>query len=552
MDIIRGLMRSIKKIATGGRDAYRISQDFSYALQMAKQKILSFLKTVFKTLISQVILYSIVIVLLIAAVTMVFGLFTLHNSASSEGFQDLDPRAMGEWADSLTDEEIKDMQDIGMSIHPRKIKHYTDIEDESYQKNVNINIPVQTRTWGTDVGESTANSEKEYIYARGDTSYPFRQWWQSTAGIDAINNTSHLENKLKIIEDVKEELKPIFVWADIKTESYVEGNTYVKKNPLDLESTTLEEKVIMTTTTTTVSSEDGTSVYVEEVTTWRPLPLLSSVDTMFSSHNYVYEPTVDIEESSAIPRTTEHTRTKTVINKETGEEEEKETTYTITKYVDYKTEVHSYELVEESKEEVTRFMDFLDANKIDTYADPLVMYYMTENFPQSYDFNNIFKEYIDYMGLVEYYGGGYVNAEYFDGDFGDYTGGLMMFPVPSASRISSYFGYRIHPVLKTRKLHTGIDIPGNMGVDVVAGGNGIVSFVGPKGTYGNVVMINHGSGIETLYAHNSNLVVSAGQSVTRGQVIAKVGSTGRSTGPHSHFEVRKNGKATDPIPWLVR
>jgi murein DD-endopeptidase MepM/ murein hydrolase activator NlpD len=130
------------------------------------------------------------------------------------------------------------------------------------------------------------------------------------------------------------------------------------------------------------------------------------------------------------------------------------------------------------------------------------------------------------------------------------TEGTMTWPVPGYGSISSYFGYRIHPIYKVNKLHTGLDIPAPAGTSVVAAADGVVIYSGFLGSYGNVVMIDHGGGIVTLYAHNSLLTVSEGQSVARGTVIAKVGSTGASTGPHCHFEVRVNGKYVDPLPWL--
>lgn len=138
---------------------------------------------------------------------------------------------------------------------------------------------------------------------------------------------------------------------------------------------------------------------------------------------------------------------------------------------------------------------------------------------------------------------------------GPYTGGKMAWPVPGHNRISSYFGWRVHPTLKVPKPHSGIDIPAPTGTNVRAAAPGrvITTFVISSqndSTYGNYVIIDHGGGIATLYAHNSRLVVSVGQNVKTGDVIAKAGSTGRSTGPHCHFEVRKNGSPVDPLPWL--
>lgn len=133
-----------------------------------------------------------------------------------------------------------------------------------------------------------------------------------------------------------------------------------------------------------------------------------------------------------------------------------------------------------------------------------------------------------------------------------YTGGKMAWPVPGYSRISSPYGYRIHPIFKTKKLHTGIDIPAPTGTSIIASSEGIVIFSGTLGGYGKTIMLDHGSGIVTLYGHNSSLVVKEGQDVKRGDTIAKAGSTGVSTGPHSHFEVRKDGAYQDPMPWLKK
>lgn len=123
-------------------------------------------------------------------------------------------------------------------------------------------------------------------------------------------------------------------------------------------------------------------------------------------------------------------------------------------------------------------------------------------------------------------------------------------PVPGHTTISSPYGYRQHPVLNVQKMHTGIDIPAPSGTPAVAIDNGTVIFSGTKGTYGNTVMIQHDDGKVTLYAHNSELMVSTGQRVEKGQVVTKIGTTGRSTGPHLHFEVRINGKHTNPMPYI--
>ncbi|WP_094230601.1 murein hydrolase activator EnvC family protein [Urinicoccus massiliensis] len=125
----------------------------------------------------------------------------------------------------------------------------------------------------------------------------------------------------------------------------------------------------------------------------------------------------------------------------------------------------------------------------------------------------------------------------------------LTWPVPGHSRISSPFGYRIHPVLGIQRFHSGIDIPAPVGTPIVAAKPGIVITASYMGSYGNVVMIDHGD-IVTVYGHNSVLKVSVGQQVSAGQVIALAGSTGRSTGPHCHFEVRVGGRPVNPLGFV--
>ncbi|SHM57581.1 Peptidase family M23 [Caldanaerovirga acetigignens] len=128
--------------------------------------------------------------------------------------------------------------------------------------------------------------------------------------------------------------------------------------------------------------------------------------------------------------------------------------------------------------------------------------------------------------------------------------GAFQWPVPSSKNITSDYGWRIHPVYKSRRFHTGIDIGAPMGTNVVAADDGEVIYTGYYGGYGNTIIIDHGGGISTLYAHLSKILVSEGQSVKRGERIGLVGSTGISTGPHLHFEVRKEGQHVSPWNWV--
>ncbi|MBK1648517.1 M23 family metallopeptidase [Rhabdochromatium marinum] len=123
-------------------------------------------------------------------------------------------------------------------------------------------------------------------------------------------------------------------------------------------------------------------------------------------------------------------------------------------------------------------------------------------------------------------------------------------PLRSGGVITSGFGYRRHPITGRRSLHNGIDIAAKSGSPIVAMADGLVVFSGRKQGYGNIVEIRHGNGLETWYAHNKRNLVKEGDLVKRGQQIAALGSTGRSTGPHVHFEVRKHGKPVNPKAYL--
>ncbi len=131
-----------------------------------------------------------------------------------------------------------------------------------------------------------------------------------------------------------------------------------------------------------------------------------------------------------------------------------------------------------------------------------------------------------------------------------YSGGIMRWPVPSSGRISSSYGMRYHPVLHKMKMHTGIDIPAPYGNSIVAGNSGTVILAQYTQGYGNTVIIDHGGGIATLYGHCSRFCVSVGDKVDAGEVIAKIGSTGLSTGNHCHFEVRVNGATVNPLKYV--
>ncbi|MEJ5256910.1 MAG: M23 family metallopeptidase [Fervidobacterium sp.] len=129
---------------------------------------------------------------------------------------------------------------------------------------------------------------------------------------------------------------------------------------------------------------------------------------------------------------------------------------------------------------------------------------------------------------------------------------LADFIWPVYGSISSEFGWRIHPIYNKNMFHTGIDIKADTGTPVFASRSGKVKYAGWKSGYGNLIIIDHGNGIETYYAHLSKINVYVGLYVEKGDFIARVGSTGTSTGPHLHFEVRKNDQTNDPVAYLPR
>ena len=133
----------------------------------------------------------------------------------------------------------------------------------------------------------------------------------------------------------------------------------------------------------------------------------------------------------------------------------------------------------------------------------------------------------------------------------DYAGGELAWPAPGYSTITSPFGMRLHPIFKVNRMHTGVDIGMNTGANIVAANDGVVTKALYSDSYGNMVMIDHGGGVCTVYGHGSQIIAQTGDTVKRGDVIMLAGSTGWSTGPHLHFEVRLNGECVDPLPYIT-
>ncbi|EAU69221.1 peptidase M23B [Stigmatella aurantiaca DW4/3-1] len=128
----------------------------------------------------------------------------------------------------------------------------------------------------------------------------------------------------------------------------------------------------------------------------------------------------------------------------------------------------------------------------------------------------------------------------------------LAWPVSESVRISSPFGYRVHPTLGTRKLHTGVDLGVPVGTEVRGVAEGTVRRASEDAVNGKVLIIDHGRGVTTAYCHNSELLVRSGQRVARGETIARSGNTGRSTGPHLHYQLELSAQAVDPLRFRHR
>ena len=131
-----------------------------------------------------------------------------------------------------------------------------------------------------------------------------------------------------------------------------------------------------------------------------------------------------------------------------------------------------------------------------------------------------------------------------------YVGGTFAWPAPGYYTITSPYGMRVHPIIKTFSNHSGMDIGAPMGSYAIAANDGIVTKATYSYSYGNMVIIDHGGGVTTLYAHGSEILAQVGDVVKRGDAIMKVGSTGWSTGPHLHFEIRVNGTRVNPQNYI--
>lgn len=412
LSVLATIGNAIKGIARGVRLGL-ISMEPGYGVEIAKAKIKNALKTIGKIFLTQFLSYALILVIVISAVGIVFEIFAYVKNLFSPF--DVDVKEMKEWAEGLSEEEIEEMQEYGASIHPQKIERYLEIEDNSYPKNINIQVPIITKVWKNGALVSEDKTYKEFTLPREDKTYMYRQWWQSTASIDAINETAIYKNRWNIVNKAENQLKPVFVWINSMVESMKEGDTYREGSGPELTITTTTEEVV----TTTSDSGSYTDITVTEVTEYYPIVELEEAITMFAKHQFSYEPVVDIS-SEETSYSYENVYTEIVINDE-GEEEEVSHVEVVDVNIYTETEVNSLELTGSDKEFLSTFFDFLYHNDIDTNSDPEVMYFMAEQLPQNYDYLSQFEEYLYYMEDMTLYGE-------FRGGLGAYQGHYEILP----------------------------------------------------------------------------------------------------------------------------
>lgn len=237
--------------------------------------------------------------------------------------------------------------------------------------------------------------------------------------------------------------------------------------------------------------------------------------------------------------------------------------YTIKEIV--KSDTDLLQQIKDEKDKVEEYKNSLDENKKElrekkSKAEQLSVITQNNRIQKEQALLKLSQEELKLQTKIEEYKAEEARIESFiklaSGEYeytGDYKGGVMAWPVAkNGTYITSGYGTRTHPIQGIIKNHTGIDI-GNagFGAPVVAAADGIVTMAGSYGGYGNCVMINHGDGISTLYGHGQTILTEVGKEVKKGDLIMEVGSTGVSTGPHLHFEVRVNGKIVDPMPYLT-
>lgn len=415
LSFLASVGNTIKGIYNGIKANLIAVENPRYGIEIAKEKIKNAFKTIGKVFLYQFLSYTVVIVVVIAAAGFIFEIFATIKGTLDP--YDINLEEMTEWAEGLSEEEILEMQELGASIHPGKIARYLEIEENSYPNDVEIKTPVTTKVWHNGALVSDTRNFINYTLFRRSKTYPYRQWWQSTAGIDAINETSMHKRQWKIVDKAEIKLKPEFKWLNPMVGEMVEGDTYIEgSGPETIITTTVEE---ITKVFSAEGGDSSTDIVVTETVEYYPIVELEEAKTMFAIHNFEYEPYKDIK-SDEMSHSYESISTS-IEKDEDGNEIEITNITVTTVHVKTTTEVDSMELSGYGMEFIDTFYEFLNSNNIDVNSDPEVIYFMAEQFPQNHDFLDQYGAYLLYMSDIELYGE-------FRGGFGGWAGDYEVLP----------------------------------------------------------------------------------------------------------------------------
>ncbi len=388
-------------------------------MDLVKYKIKKYLLSFLKMFFYQIAFFGVIVLAIIMSVGVVFSFFSSYLGTDN---YNLDSDSLEEWANSLTNSEIMEIQDSGASINPKKIPLYLRAEDNSYLKNVSIKIPIETETVKNGSSKGTVTTYEDYLYTRGDASYPYRLWWQMLAGLDTVNNTSLQENERRLINDIIINLSPSYTWSDPKTSTYNNGNKYGKTSDKEKMVKTIITTVVKTYKNNSLISEDKT--VVTEKKTY-PLAYLSEIETMFAdySFNYAYK---SKSESSGVQRSYNYWEDIRVVPKTNidntevdGEAAEPEVEEVVDEYysettVNVSRITGTWELNRTSINYTDKYLSFLLDKGFDINTTAELIYHMSEYLPQSYDFMANYGEYLSYVSAT--------NLGGFNGGFGGYFG----------------------------------------------------------------------------------------------------------------------------------
>lgn len=414
-------------------------------------------------------------------------------------------------------EEYKDAIDSTGLMNTDKLNIYIDLEKQSYSTS---NMSVKGTQYKTtkniidskyfkEADKAAATVTPLTVQDKNDDGYKYRVYWQVLSAIDILSGQSQDKNTTKAINEAAEALKTTYTY---------------RSQPLIEKAYKIQE--IKTT------DKDGKVVEQKQINTLVEYKVkrFEKASTLFFDYIFEYDNVVESKEN---------------VNKTVNKIKDKNQTVTTIE----RTKYSSPKLKVIKKVKNNRLENYFAASKYLNSNDISYIYHMLTINQEEMDpvviadineyFNDSPSNNINNVNVNEF-----VSINDFKGSF--------MWAVPKYYRISSPFGWRIHPKTHQRSLHKGIDIPAPPKTPIYAAENGVVIFAGWAGAYGYQVLVDHGGGYISQYAHNSVMIVKKGQKVKKGQLVSLMGNTGWSTGPHLHFGIKKNGQWINPAPILKK